>query len=208
MAFQKQVNKAQALGSAGQIARAYHHFCNVVSGIASESVEIGSFCQSVANATNENEVKSLKDGVTGDILGVVLNDKLKVANSTRADLTLESGSNLQIIDAGSVFIYSDEVAHKGDFVLVKADDGSLAFSDSDSETGYVFTGWRVFAENYQGVGVVGITTARSRGGATEYIPEIISDDPELVQESGDEVTLRSRGNFITIQGDEALWQMN
>ena len=76
MSFQKQVNLNQALGNVGQISKAYHSFCNVIPAIAAdEFVKVGSFVQSTAAATNENEVVGASGKqITGSILGVVVRD--------------------------------------------------------------------------------------------------------------------------------------
>ena len=44
MAFQKTVSKTQALGSAGQISKAFHNYCNTFSAVATdENVGVGCF---------------------------------------------------------------------------------------------------------------------------------------------------------------------
>ena len=57
MSFQSEVNSnIQALGNAGQIAKGYHSFCNIVDYVAGENISVGEFAQS--STTNDNEVLS------------------------------------------------------------------------------------------------------------------------------------------------------
>ena len=98
MSFQKQVNLNQALGNVGQISKAHHSFCNVIPAIAAdEFVKVGSFVQSTATATNENEVVGASGKqITGSILGVVVRDSLKVAGDSTATLAVKKGENCAI----------------------------------------------------------------------------------------------------------------
>ena len=77
MIFQKEVMSAvQALGNAGQIAKGYDSYCNIIDYVANDDISVGEFAQSVAN--NDNEAKSTAGKqVTGSILGVVVKDRLK-----------------------------------------------------------------------------------------------------------------------------------
>ena len=164
MSFQKQVNLNQALGNVGQISKAYHSFCNVIPAIAAdENVRVGSFVQSSAAATNENEVIGASGkAISGSILGVVVRDSLKVAGDSTATLEVKKGENCAILTEGSIFIEVNAIAKKGQYVFLKDDDGTLAFDNSATKTSHTYTGFRVSKGNDTATaGLIEITTARA-----------------------------------------------
>ena len=164
MSFQKQVNLNQALGNVGQISKAHHSFCNVISAIAAdEFVKVGSFVQSKAAATNENEVVGASGKqITGSILGVVVRDSLKVAGDSTPTLEVKKGENCAVLNEGSIFIETSLQAKKGQYVFLKDDDGTLAFDNSATKTSHTYTGFRVSKGNETAArGVIEITTARA-----------------------------------------------
>ena len=165
MSFQKQVNLNQALGNVGQISKAHHSFCNVISAIAAdEFVKVGSFVQSKATgATNENEVIGASGKqITGSILGVVVRDSLKVAGDSTATLAVKKGENCAVLNEGSIFIETSLQAKKGQYVFLKTDNGTLAFYDTNTQSNYTYTGFRVSKGNETAArGVIEITTARA-----------------------------------------------
>ena len=164
MSFQKQVNLNQALGNVGQISKAHHSFCNVISAIAAdEFVKVGSFVQSKAAATNENEVVGASGKqITGSILGVVVRDSLKVAGDSTPTLAVKKGENCAILTEGSIFIEVNAIAKKGQYVFLKTDDGTLAFDNSATKASYTYTGFRVSkGHDTTSAGIIEITTARA-----------------------------------------------
>ena len=165
MSFQKQVNANQALGNVGQISKAHHSFCNVISAIAAdEFVKVGSFVQSkAAGATNENEVIGASGkAISGSILGVVVRDSLKVAGDSTATLAVKKGENCAILTEGSIFIEVNAIAKKGQYVFLKTADGSLGFYNTTTQSDYTYTGFRVSKGNETAArGVIEITTARA-----------------------------------------------
>ena len=164
MSFQKQVNLNQALGNVGQISKAYHSFCNVIPAIAAdENVRVGSFVQSKAAATNENEVVGASGkAITGSILGVVVRDSLKVAGDSTPTLAVKKGENCAILTEGSIFIEVNAIAKKGQYVFLKDDDGTLAFDNTATKANYTYTGFRVSKGNETAArGIIEITTARA-----------------------------------------------
>ena len=164
MSFQKQVNLNQALGNVGQISKAYHSFCNVIPAIAAdEFVKVGSFVQSKAAATNENEVIGASGkAITGSILGVVVRDSLKVAGDSTPTLEVKKGENCAILTEGSIFIEVNVEAKKGKYVMLQTTDGALGFYDSSTQSGYTYTGFRVSKGNdAAAAGLIEITTARA-----------------------------------------------
>ena len=164
MSFQKQVNLNQALGNVGQISKAYHSFCNVIPAIAAdEFVKVGSFVQSSATATNENEVVGASGKqITGSILGVVVRDSLKVAGDSTPTLAVKKGENCAILTEGSIFIETSLQAKKGQYVFLKDDDGTLAFDNSATKASHTYTGFRVSKGNDTATaGLIEITTARA-----------------------------------------------
>ena len=164
MSFQKQVNLNQALGNVGQISKAHHSFCNVVPAIAAdEFVKVGSFVQSKAAATNENEVIGASGkAITGSILGVVVRDSLKVAGDSTPTLEVKKGENCAILTEGSIFIEVNAQAAKGKYVFLKNTDGSLGFYDTTTQSDYTYTGFRVSkGHDTTSAGLIEITTARA-----------------------------------------------
>ena len=165
MSFQSEVkSKIQALGNAGQIAKGYHSFCNVVDYVAGNNISVGEFAQS--STTNDNEVLSTANKtITGSIVGVVVRDSLKNAEVNEASLELQAGSYLQIINIGSVFIETKEIASVGDYVIMDKTSGRVYFSATrPSSNSTIDTGWRVFIGNdYAERGIVGITTSNAKG---------------------------------------------
>ena len=164
MSFQKQVNANQALGNVGQISKAHHSFLNVIPAIAAdEFVKVGSFVQSTAAATNENEVIGASGKqITGSILGVVVRDSLKVAGDSTPTLAVKKGENCAILTEGSIFIETSLQAKKGQYVFLKTDDGSLGFYDTNTQGGYTYTGFRVSkGHDTTSAGLIEITTARA-----------------------------------------------
>lgn len=165
MSFQSEVNSnIQALGNAGQIAKGYHSFCNVVDYVAGDNISVGEFAQS--STTTDNEVLSTANKtITGSIVGVVVRDSLKNAEINEASLELQAGSYLQVINAGSVFIETKEIASVGDYVIMDKTSGRVYFSATrPSSNSTIDTGWRVFIGNdYAERGIVGITTANAKG---------------------------------------------
>ena len=164
MSFQKQVNLNQALGNVGQISKAHHSFCNVIPAIAAdEFVKVGSFVQSSATATNENEVVGASGKqITGSILGVVVRDSLKVAGDSTPTLEVKKGENCAILTEGSIFIEVNAIAKKGQYVFLKDTDGSLGFDNTATKASYTYTGFRVSKGNETDArGVIEITTARA-----------------------------------------------
>ena len=165
MIFQSEINSnIQALGNAGQIAKGYHSFCNVVDYVAGNNISVGEFAQS--STTNDNEVLSTANKtITGSIVGVVVRDSLKNAEINEASLELQAGSYLQVINAGSVFIETKEIASVGDYVIMDKTSGRVYFSATrPSSNSTIDTGWRVFIGNdYAERGIVGITTSNAKG---------------------------------------------
>ena len=164
MSFQKQVNANQALGNVGQISKAHHSFLNVIPAIAAdEFVKVGSFVQSKAAATNENEVIGASGkAISGSILGVVVRDSLKVAGDSTATLAVKKGENCAILTEGSIFIEVNVQAKKGKYVFLKTDDGTLGFFDTNTESNYTYTGFRVSkGHDTTSAGLIEITTARA-----------------------------------------------
>ena len=165
MSFQKQVNANQALGNVGQISKAHHSFLNVIPAIAAdEFVKVGSFVQSKATgATNENEVIGASGkAISGSILGVVVRDSLKVAGDSTPTLEVKKGENCAILTEGSIFIEVNVQAKKGKYVFLKTADGSLGFFDTNTESNYTYTGFRVSkGHDTTSAGLIEITTARA-----------------------------------------------
>ena len=165
MIFQKEVMSAvQALGNAGQIAKGYHSYCNIIDYVANDDISVGEFAQSVAN--NDNEAKSTAGKqVTGSILGVVVKDRLKAVESAEPSSVINAGEPLQIINIGSVFIETKEIASVGDYVIMDKASGRVYFSHTRPKgASTIDTGWRVFIGNdYAERGIVGITTSNAKG---------------------------------------------
>ena len=164
MSFQKQVNANQALGNVGQISKAHHSFLNVIPAIAADDfVKVGSFVQSTAAATNENEVIGASGKqITGSILGVVVRDSLKVAGDSTPTLAVKKGENCAILTEGSIFIEVNAIAKKGQYVFLKTDDGTLAFDNTATKASHTYTGFRVSkGQDTATAGIIEITTARA-----------------------------------------------
>ena len=164
MSFQKQVYLNQALGNVGQISKAHHSFCNVIPAIAAdEFVKVGSFVQSKAAATNENEVIGASGkAISGSILGVVVRDSLKVAGDSTPTLAVKKGENCAVLNEGSIFIETSLQAKKGQYVFLKTADGSLGFYNASTQNDYTYTGFRVSKGNDTATaGLIEITTARA-----------------------------------------------
>lgn len=165
MSFQSEVNSnIQALGNAGQIAKGHHSYCNIIDYVAGDNINVGEFAQSVAN--NDNEAKSTAGKqVTGSILGVVVKDRLKAVESAEPSSVINAGEPLQIINIGSVFIKTKEIASVGDYVIMDKTSGRVYFSATrPSSNSTINTGWRVFIGNdYAERGIVGITTSNAKG---------------------------------------------
>lgn len=164
MSFQKQVNANQALGNVGQISKAHHSFLNVIPAIAADDfVKVGSFVQSSAAATNENEVIGASGKqITGSILGVVVRDSLKVAGDSTPTLEIKKGENCAVLNEGSIFIETSLQAKKGQYVFLKTADGSLGFYNASTQNDYTYTGFRVSKGNDTATaGLIEITTARA-----------------------------------------------
>lgn len=165
MIFQSEVNSnIQALGNAGQIAKGYHSYCNIIDYVAGDNISVGEFAQSVAN--NDDEAKSTAGKqVTGSILGVVVKDRLKAVESAEPSSVINAGEPLQIVNVGSVFIETKEIASVGDYVIMDKASGRVYFSPAKpSSNSTINTGWRVFIGNdYAERGIVGITTSNAKG---------------------------------------------
>ena len=165
MSFQSEVNSnIQALGNAGQIAKGYHSYCNIIDYVANDDISVGEFAQSVVN--NDNEAKSTAGKqVTGSILGVVIKDRLKAVESAEPSSVINAGEPLQIINIGSVFIETKEIASVGDYVIMDKTSGRVYFSPTRPKgASTIDTGWRVFIGNdYAERGIVGITTSNAKG---------------------------------------------
>lgn len=164
MSFQKQVNANQALGNVGQISKAHHSFLNVIPAIAADDfVKVGSFVQSSAAATNENEVIGASGKqITGSIVGVVVRDSLKVTGDSTPTLEIKKGENCAVLTEGSIFIEVNVIAKKGQYVFLKTADGSLGFYNASTQNDYTYTGFRVSKGNDTATaGLIEITTARA-----------------------------------------------
>ena len=164
MAFQKTVSKTQALGSAGQISKAFHNYCNTFSAVATdENVSVGCFVQA---GDQDGEVKGASGvAVTGKILGVVVKDKYISSCGTEAVYTYKVGDNVTVLNAGNIFIEAKAAAKVGQYVhLVKAT-GALSFDDAIDNGGTkTYTGFRVSVGNsapYTANGIIEITTANA-----------------------------------------------
>ena len=165
MAFQSEVTSASlALGNKGQIVNGFHSYCSVTDCVTNDDISVGEFAQSVAN--NDNEAKSTAGKqVTGSILGVVIKDRLKAVESAEPSSVINAGEPLQIINIGSVFIETKEIASVGDYVIMDKASGRVYFSPTRPKgASTIDTGWRVFIGNdYAERGIVGITTSNAKG---------------------------------------------
>lgn len=163
MAFQKTVNKTQALGSAGQISKAFHNYCNTFSAVATdEHVCVGCFVQAGAK---DGEVKGASgQEITAKILGVVVKDKYISSNGTEAVNTYKVGDNVTILNAGNIFIEAKVNATQGQYVFLKDADGALAFDNTKTKADHTYTGFRVSVGNaapHTANGLIEITTANA-----------------------------------------------
>jgi hypothetical protein len=165
MAFQKTVNQTQALGSAGQISKAFHNYCNTFSAVATdEHVGVGCFVQAGAK---DGEVKGASgQEITTKILGVVVKDKYISSNGTEAVDIYRQGDNVTILNAGNIFIKVEANAAVGKYVHLSKADGALLFEDTIDTTGTdkVYTGFRVSKGNAApdaANGIIEITTANA-----------------------------------------------
>lgn len=202
MIFQKEVMSAvQALGNTGQIAKGYHSYCNIVDYVAGDNISVGEFAQSVAN--NDNEAKSTAGKqVTGSILGVVVKDRLKAVESAEPSSVINAGEPLQIINIGSVFIETKEIASVGDYVIMDKASGRVYFSATrPSSNSTIDTGWRVFIGNdYAERGIVGITTSNAKGVNVISSPysagDLVMKDLSVIKAA--EVTARDAANALGV----------
>jgi hypothetical protein len=162
MAFQKTVNKTQALGSAGQISKAFHNYCNTFSAIAGDNkICVGCFVQAGAK---DGEVKGASDQeITTKILGVVVKDKYISSCGTEAVNTYKVGDNVTILNAGNIFIEVKAAAKVGQYVHLSQAAGALSFEDTiTGGTDKVYTGFRVSKGNADTAnGIIEITTANA-----------------------------------------------
>lgn len=200
MSFQSEVNSnIQALGNAGQIAKGYHSYCNIVDYVAGDNISVGEFAQSVAN--NDDEAKSTAGKqVTGSILGVVVKDRLKAVENAEPSSVINAGEPLQIINIGSVFIETSSKATRGDYVLLDKYLGSVVFSKVAEVTNLINTGWRVANGSEKNVkGVVEITTTRIESNAGAVVsPTAVGD---LVLKDG---TIVKPAEVTPAMADDAL----
>lgn len=164
MAFQTQSYQKQALGSAGQVSKSFHNFCNIVTGIASDAnVCVGCFVQSKTGATDENEVIGASGAeISGKILGVVVKDHYIASANASAVHIYNTGDNVAILNAGSIFIETESTAKKGQYVFLKTADGSLVFDDKMVKADHTYTGFIVSkGQADDSDGIIEITTAQA-----------------------------------------------
>lgn len=164
MAFQKTVKQTQALGSAGQISKAFHNYCNTFSAVVAEAdgVCVGCFVQST---DTDGKVKRASDkAINGKILGVVVKDKYISSCGTDAVDIYKQGDNVTILNAGNIFIEAKVEAKQGKYVFLKNDNGTLVFNDTNTLSDHTYTGFRVSVGNkapYTDNGIIEITTANA-----------------------------------------------
>jgi hypothetical protein len=162
MAFQKTVKTSQALGSAGQISKAFHNYCNTFSAVATdEHVRVGCFVQA---GDKDGEVKGASgQAIAKSILGVVVKDKYISSCGTEAVNTYKQGDNVTILNAGNIFIEVKAAAKVGQYVHLVNDTGALSFDDAITDgTDKVYTGFRVSVGNADTAnGIIEITTANA-----------------------------------------------
>lgn len=165
MAFQTQSYQKQALGSAGQISKSFHSFCNTVTGVVADAnVSVGCFVQSkTAGATDENEVIGASGAaISGKILGVVVKDHYIASANASAVHTYNLGDNVEILNAGSIFIETEGTAKKGQYVFLKTADGSLVFDNKMVKADHTYTGFIVSKGQAEASdGIIEITTAQA-----------------------------------------------
>lgn len=164
MAFQTQSYQKQALGSAGQISKSFHSFCNTVTGVVADTnVCVGCFVQSKTGATDENEVIGASGAaISGKILGVVVKDHYIASANASAVHIYNIGDNVEILNAGSIFIETESTAKKGQYVFLKTADGSLAFDDKMVKADHTYTGFIVSKGQAEASeGIIEITSAQA-----------------------------------------------
>ena len=95
-------------------------------------------------------------------MGVVVRESLKVAGDSTPTLEVKKGENCAVLNEGSIFIETSLQAKKGQYVFLKTDDGTLAFYNTNTQSNYTYTGFRVSKGNETAArGVIEITTARA-----------------------------------------------
>lgn len=164
MAFQTQSYQKQALGSAGQVSKSFHSFCNTVTGVVADTnVYVGCFVQSKTSATDENEVIGASgQAISGKILGVVIKDHYIASANASAAHIYNKGDNVEILNAGSVFIKTESTAKKGQYVFLKTSDGSLVFDNKMVKADHTYTGFIVSKGQAEASeGIIEITTAQA-----------------------------------------------
>lgn len=165
MGFQKEVSSSQALGSAGQISKAFHSYCNTISAVAdSDDVCVGCFAQIVSSNNTRLLVKGASGvEITGKVAGVVVKDKYIDTCGTEAKHIYRRGDNVTILSAGSIFIEVESQATIGQYVHLVKTSGALSFDDAiDTSGDKVYTGFVVSKGNdapYEDDGLIEITTA-------------------------------------------------
>ena len=165
MAFQKEVKQTQALGSAGQISKAFHNYCNTFSAVVAEAdgVCVGCFVQSTG--TDGKVKRASGKAIDGKILGVVVKDKYISSDGTEAVQKYKQGDNVTILNAGNIFIEVKADAQVGKYVHLSKDAGALLFEDTIDDTGTkIYTGFRVSKGNSApdtANGIIEITTANA-----------------------------------------------
>ncbi|EHT2883431.1 hypothetical protein KXJ91_001423 [Campylobacter coli] len=146
MSFQKQSYAKQALGNPGEIAKAFHNNCYTMEGYTADAnVCVGCFIQSKTGATNEKEVIGASgQAITGQILGVVTKTKFVSSCGTDPVHIYPKSMDIEYLNVGAVVIENDgQVAKKGQYVMLKNDDGALVFSDTSTKASHTYTGFRV-----------------------------------------------------------------
>lgn len=158
MSFQTKSYAKQALGNAGQISKAFHHYANTISGVvASDDVVVGGFVQT-KDGTNESEVVGASGvAINGKILGVVVRDELISSCLTNGSNIVPKGNNVTILSSGNIFIEVETQAKRGQFVSLNKTTGALVFEDILSDN--AFTGFVVNIGNESGEGIIEITTS-------------------------------------------------
>ena len=164
MAFQTQSYAQLAIGSPGEIPKAFHNECYTQPILtADENVCVGCFVQSKTTATNENEAIGASGAeITGRVLGVVVRDRLisSCSITTGGTLIYPKGVNATIITSGAVFIETEAQAKKGQYVLLDNATGALTFSDTMWVDQKTYTGWIVEIGNAKAEkGIILITTS-------------------------------------------------
>lgn len=163
MSFQKKVNSAQALGSAGRISKAIHSYLNTFQAIAGDDkVKVGCFVQ---KGQKEGEVIGTSGvAVNNKVLGVVVKDHY--LSSESETITYKAGDNVTILDAGNIFIEAKSEAKIGQYIHIAKANGALSFDETIDTSGStkVYTGFRVSKGNqapYTTDGIIEITTANA-----------------------------------------------